>query len=272
MSENPEKDLEEYKEQLAMVEKELLEDPTNEDMLTLQKELNDVIALTNDLIAAKRQEEKEIEEQQQLGRPEGDNILPQAAVAAAMAQYNRAGELRVGGECEALHPKERRWYNAVIKSATREGYLVEFGAKEQPVFLGRENVRPIGAGWAAAAAATEKRREAAEEVPTEIPKWLKIKPTDSEKEKQRKKKRIKTIKNQMRVKKIDEDFDKKRSSWQSFCKKKGNSHESMFKTTDGKVGVMGSGGAMTPSARKKARIDNADAIRKEYELDDKDTH
>ena len=269
MSENPEKDLEEYKEQLAMVEKELLEDPTNEDMLTLQKELNDVIALTNDLIAAKRQEEKE----QIRSSLEGEyNILPQATVAAAMAQHSRAGELRVGGECEALHPKERRWYNAVIKSATREGYLVEFGANEQPVFLGRENVRPIGAGWAAAAAATEKRREAAEEVPTEIPKWLKIKPTDNEKEKQRKKKRIKTIKNQMRVKKIDEDFDKKRSSWQSFCKKAGNSHESMFKTTDGKVGVVGSGRAMTPYARKKTKIDNTDAIRKEHELDDKDNH
>lgn len=263
MSENPERELEEYREQLVLVEEALREDPTNEEMLALQKELNDVIALTNDVIAAKQQEEQQ--QQRAAAQVPGDGAIFSPAISTTATMTT--DRLRVGGECEALHPKERRWYNAVIRSATQDGYLVEFGAREQPVFLEKGSVRPVGAGSAAAAAEMEKRRkEAAEEVPTEIPKWLRIKPTDSEKEKQRKKKRIKTIKNQMRVKKIDEDFDKKRLSWQSFCKKKGNSHESMFKTTGGKVGVVGGGRAMTPYATNKTKIDNTDAIRKESEL------
>lgn len=272
---NPEKELAEYEAELAQVEEALLADPTNEDMLTLKKELVDVIAMTKDLIAATQQQEQEAASVMAAAvtsaKPEGGTMFPQAAVAAAMAQYNRTGELCVGGECEALHPKERRWYNAIIRNATRDGYLVEFSAKELPVFLGRENVRQIGAGRAAY---TDKKAaaSAAEIVPTEIPKWLKIKPTDSEKEKLRKKKRIKTIKNQMRVKKIDESFDKKRSSWQNFYNKKGNHHDSMFKTTSGKVGVVGSGKAMTPYATNKTKIDNTEAIRKESELEDRFNH
>jgi len=96
-----------------------------------------------------------------------------------------------------------------------------------------------------------------------IPKSLKILPTDSEEVRQHKRKRIRIIKAQFRKKKMEEDRTDKKNAWKEFTAKSTSSKklktgfltgrlnkESIFKSPDsvgGKVGVVGSGKALTPS-------------------------
>ena len=86
---------------------------------------------------------------------------------------------------------------------------------------------------------------------------MKILPNDSEEVRQKKKRKIKNIKSKNRLKEMEKVRDSKKQTWQSFASKKtrrmgfftGGKKESIFKSPDsvtGKVGVTGSGSAMTP--------------------------
>jgi len=93
-----------------------------------------------------------------------------------------------------------------------------------------------------------------------IPKSLQILPTDSEKVRLMKKKRIKQLKSKTRFQQLEEDTTKKKSSWQDFLTTAGSKKqkttntiapkESIFRSpdsVDGRVGVVGSGKGMTPN-------------------------
>lgn len=103
-------------------------------------------------------------------------------------------------------------------------------------------------------AASEMTRGASEPVPEKpvIPDALKILPGDSEVQKKAKRARIKAIKSTHRFKKMDDQTQTKKSSWQAFqsnaIQKGALKKESMFRspdTVDGRVGVVGSGQGMT---------------------------
>lgn len=91
-----------------------------------------------------------------------------------------------------------------------------------------------------------------------IPDYLKILPNDSLEERNRKKKKLKHLKQGYKTSLIDRDMQQKRSKWNSFNEKskhqaKGHftakkHSDSIFKTPStlsGKVGVMNSGKGMT---------------------------
>jgi survival-of-motor-neuron-related-splicing factor 30 len=137
---------------------------------------------------------------------------------------------------------------------------------------------------AQAAANRKKRKEPDQATVTEIPKHLQILPTDSEKVRQAKKKRIKALKLQTKLQAAEQERSSSKLAWKNFNdkigkKKKtgfltgsaflvvfrvfllalmvvlssaGTRKESIFKSPEGnsgKVGVTGSGHAMTAQQR-----------------------
>jgi len=82
-----------------------------------------------------------------------------------------------------------------------------------------------------------------------IPKSLRILPTDPEEVQKTKKRKIHAIKNQNRLKKLEEERNASKNTWQSFVNKTGAPKSSIFRSPDsasGKVGVMGSGSIQQP--------------------------
>ena len=234
-------ELQEYKAQLEQVEAALAQDPANEELLATRQALIEIVELSKTL------------DEQPADQPTSQQ---EAAVAAAAA--GEETRFCAGQECEALHPSEKQWYNAVIKVLLDDGTLiVDFGGVEPPVQLQPAAVRRVGAGGAPAAryhpvrsrpvgarehkasapkqllkAAVQAQAEAGDAVPTEVPAYLRIKPTDSEKVKQSKRKRAKVIKNKMRIARKEEEGAAKRAQWQAFAKKSGVAkHRSIFSTT-----------------------------------------
>jgi hypothetical protein len=107
-----------------------------------------------------------------------------------------------------------------------------------------------------------------------IPEHLKILPNDSMEERNRKKKKLKHLKQGYKTSLIDRDMQDKRSKWSNFNEKskiQGRGHfyakkntESIFKTSEtinGRVGFMNSGKGMTTYRNKEkydANIDDAE--------------
>lgn len=100
-----------------------------------------------------------------------------------------------------------------------------------------------------------------EHVPNDIPKKMRISETDDEKTKERKRKQIKRFKRKMKVTEKERDAEERRQQWQNFKRTKlakskpgfftGKQKTSMFSLPDNpeaKVGVMGSGRGVTPTA------------------------
>ena len=95
---------------------------------------------------------------------------------------------------------------------------------------------------------------------------LKILPTDTEEQRNKKKKKIKSLKHTTKKKELEELRNTKQASWQSFVKKAGSKRvkgsmsrkvvgrDSMFASpdaVDGKVGVTGSGQGTTDFEQRK---------------------
>ena len=236
-------EVKEYRMQLEEVEKALQSDPKNEELLASKQTLLEIIALSETLEAE-----------------EGDGVpaaAPETASEPATKRARTEGGYTAGMECEALHPSEKKWFNAVVKVVLDDGsIIVDFGGLEPPVQLKSDSLRPVGAAGAPAARITATYEDANPEtkrarvasrpssttphssspgggkIPTEIPQYLKIKPSDSEKVKQSKQKRIKAIKSKMRFAKKDEESAARRAEWQNFAKKSGVArHHSIFSTT-----------------------------------------
>jgi survival-of-motor-neuron-related-splicing factor 30 len=163
--------------------------------------------------------------------------------------------------CEAIYSGDGQWYNARVNDINADGVLVVFDGygntdtidPKKDVIRARQEKAPL-------AGKKRKEPETSSSVALEhIPKSLQILPTDSEKVRLMKKKRIKQLKSKTRFQQLEEDTTKKKSSWQDFLtagnkKQKVTSaiapKESIFRSpdsVDGRVGVVGSGKGMTPN-------------------------
>jgi len=111
----------------------------------------------------------------------------------------------------------------------------------------------------------------AEDGQLEIPENLNILDTDTEAERQKKRKLMKKIRYQNRLRAQEQERQQKQSSWQAFQRKdakrkvggvtgKRRKQQSIFATSDGgRVGVTGSGKGMTSfEQRKKYKLNGAD--------------
>eukprot|EP00727_Mastigamoeba_balamuthi_P007570 m51a1_g3433 hypothetical protein (274) ;mRNA; r:628800-629925 len=246
-----EEQLAEYYEQIREVDAALAADPSSEELQLIRANLAEVIKLAEDLRKVSKKDDPP---------PAAPSSSPPHAIASASAPdepeptsrlHTAAGAVREGQQCEAYQPKDHRWYNAVVKEVQDDGYVIAFNEREAPIKVAQEHVRaaaPYTAPVEEASTQRGRKRPAPELLPNEIPKSLRINPTDPPKVVSAKKKRIHMLKSQMRFKKMDEASKGKQDSWKSFLSKQKSGKESIFKTPEGasgKVGVTGSGKPMT---------------------------
>ena len=300
--------LETYSEQLQQVEKVLESDPDNEQFLKLRNDLVEVRKLTEDLFNYKSSLGEEAPEEEE----EEETVIKAFEVGArceAMYQgkwypavvtkvsekkytvvYIGFGNTEVvetvrplvttaevldssvlvpGFECSARYSGDGKYYEATIDEATTFGYRVtftEYGNQEE---LPLEYIRDREV-----LADDDNEMTRGVDGTYRIPEHLRLQPSDTEAERQRKRRRVKALKQQIKTKEMDQQRDAKQTNWQAFqnrgAKRKVTGSlktlrkESIFKapeTVDGKVGVTGSGRGTTEydDGRKKKQFKFRDA-------------
>lgn len=215
-----------------------------------------------------------------------ERLRPIESTAGALPDKT---EIATGFQCEAKYYVDSQFYTCAVTQITPFGFQVLFDGYGNSEEVPYEYLRPLStvSGTAAAietpeapatsaavtaptAATAGKPVLAPIDKPIKIPENLQILPTDTDAEKERKRKRLRQIKSINRHKNIDNERNMKQNDWKTFQHKaikkkvKGASGaltkkgESMFAspaTVHGRVGVVGSGQAMTEyqDTRKKPK-------------------
>ncbi|TVU43744.1 hypothetical protein EJB05_10235 [Eragrostis curvula] len=278
-----------YKDQLREVRKLIKgkkDDPGISEYLDMEKELQEVITLTEELLATAKesgsaQNEAGLSAPNQLAgvQSEGPDDLPHSHMFA------------VGTRVQAVWSEDGEWYNATIEALTPNGYYVaydEWGNREE---VDPDNVRPLEEEAADALRQAEKEAEATkmalkrkiEQAATSdfqarsLPAKLRIDPNDPEDVKAAKRKKIHAFKSKARFEQLEFAQNKRQNAWQQFQTTKGKAKkvgffsgrkkESIFKSPDdyrGKVGVTGSGKGLTDFQRREKHLHlkggSADAV------------
>jgi len=163
-----------------------------------------------------------------------------------------------GTTCQGIFAEDGLWYDCVITEQTEKGYKVSFTEYGTKMELKFDQVR-LSASGSKQAAQKRPIKEISTPAGYKIPESLVIQKTDTEEQKETKRRKIQGLKKSQRADKVEEDAHKKQSSWQKFFHSKastkskcgflsGKPKESIFKvpdTLEGKVGVYGSGKEMT---------------------------
>ncbi|CAM9163656.1 unnamed protein product [Chrysoparadoxa australica] len=180
-------------------------------------------------------------------------------------------DAEVGHKCSAIYAGDGQLYDCVIQEITEHGYKVMFPAYGNVEEVPLEYLRRQGATLAAPEPKEEAKRELtvpkaalAEDGSFKIPDNLRLLPTDTNAERETKRRKVKALKSRYKKMSKEEDTNTKKSSWQTFATGKGTKRvkgsmkgmrkESIFKTPDSitsKVGVVGSGAGMTDFEQRK---------------------
>jgi len=269
--------LQTYKEQFQTIEQALRQDTDNESLLKLKSDLIDVINLTEDLLKLKRNPVKDIAKERESKeisissspniskRVLGGNIITSMASSPNNNNNNISNQFSVGSKCRARFSEDGLWYDAIIESVptnVEEKYFITFNEYGNQAYVGQDELlASVNEDTSINPKKRKEKKDLEEDSGIVIPKSLKILPTDSEEERQAKKKRIHIIKSQTRLKKREEERSTKKNAWQEFSSKPGGTKisntrkDSIFRSPDsveGKVGVTGSGKPLTPSPQFKA--------------------
>jgi hypothetical protein len=215
-------EIEEYKGQLADVEGLLKESPNDASLLSLKRDLMELLEVsggTSALRTAEADEEDEEQaeqedEAQQHGTPAHETTASLADNALDQALRNAVGS--IGGE-------------AALLSAAAAAVVPEPDV--------HNNKKPMAAAPAAAAAKKKKVK-----TEFEIPNHLEINESDTTAEKNKKKRAIKALKSKWKESVKEAESEQKQKSWQSFQKKRNVKGDSIFKTGDTAVGVVSAAG------------------------------
>jgi survival-of-motor-neuron-related-splicing factor 30 len=206
----------EYETQLADVEALLQASPDDPSLLSLKSDLVELLTITKESISAETSESAELSEAP---------IDP--AADASTTWSDPTGSIPAGVPSTA------------IASASASDTLK----------------RPDGPIDTEATAEQPAKKKAKKIKDFEVPEHLVPLDTDTDPEKNRKRRAIKALKNKWRERKKEVESDKKQKSWQSFQKKKVKTKDkSMFSTQDGdaKVGVVSvSGRQLTEFGERK---------------------
>lgn len=160
-------------------------------------------------------------------------------------------------KCQCKYATDQKWYDVTVDAVTEYGFMVTYTQYGNVEEVPLEYLRP-----------TPTKKDGGKDnklkpdnngiIP--IPESLKILPTDTEEEKNRKKKKLKAIKSTNRIKTQEIEVTATQKTWQSFVNKSGKRaltgvvKQSMFASPDvveGKVGVTNSGLGMTDFERRK---------------------
>ncbi|CAH8266538.1 unnamed protein product [Arabidopsis lyrata] len=246
----------------------------------MEKELKEVIALTEELLATAKQNEISLTDAGvSAGATAGSPDLESAW--ENMGSRNdpiHEGKFPVGTKVQAVFSDDGEWYDATIEAHTANGYFVaydEWGNKEE---VDPENVRPIEqnaiveAERLAQATKNALKRKIEQAASSDyqtktLPAKLKIDPNDPEDVKIAKRKKIHAFKSKARFEQLEVVQNKKQNDWQQFQTTKaktkkvgfftGRKKESIFKSPEdpfGKVGVTGSGKGLTDFQKREKHL------------------
>ncbi|XP_058097540.1 uncharacterized protein LOC131242728 isoform X1 [Magnolia sinica] len=271
--------LDTYKDQLHQVRKLLVDDPGNSEYADMEKELAEVIALTEELLSTAKQTElsglgtdADVSPDQ---RQPDESSIHEMESSKLSEPYER---FSVGTKVQAVWSEDGEWYDATIEGLTPNGYHVSYdgwGNKEE---VDPGNVRPVQEGAVNALLKAEREAEATKQAikrkiaqaasadfqSRNLPAKLRIEPDDPEDVKTAKRKKIHAFKSKMRFEQLEVTQNKRQNAWQQFQSAKGKTkkvgffsgrkRESIFKSPDdpkGKVGVTGSGKGLTEFQKRE---------------------
>ncbi|KAF2294068.1 hypothetical protein GH714_007233 [Hevea brasiliensis] len=252
----------------------LADDPHNSEYVDMEKELNEVIALTEELLATAKQNEIS-----------GSDIGPETSASPGLHQPKDSvgmssghDKFPVGAKVQAVWSEDGDWYDATIEALTPNGYYVSYdgwGNKEE---VDPANVRPVEfnalleAERDAEATKQAIKRKIAQAAFVDfesrsLPSKLRINADDPEDVKSAKRKKIHAFKSKVRFEQLEVAQNKRQNAWQQFQTTKGSSkkvgffsgrkRESIFKSPDdpnGKVGVTGSGKGLTEFQKREKHL------------------
>ncbi|XP_064979314.1 uncharacterized protein LOC135620341 isoform X1 [Musa acuminata AAA Group] len=259
-----------YKDQLREVSKLLTDDPGNSEYADMEKELEEVIALTEELLATAKPTD--------VGQLHTD-ASPQGQFGGPSQSKVPYEKFSVGTKVQAVWSEDGEWYDATIEAVTPNGYYVYYdgwGNKEE---VDHANVRPVEEGDALLEAEREAeatrqaiKRKIAQSAITDfqartLPAKLRIDPNDPDDVKATKRKKIHAFKSKVRSEQLEVAQNKRQNAWQQFQSTKGKTkkigffsgrkRESIFKSPDdprGKVGVTGSGKGLTEFQKREKHL------------------
>ncbi|KAJ0960808.1 hypothetical protein J5N97_001309 [Dioscorea zingiberensis] len=269
-----------YKDQLREVRKLLADDPRNSEYADMEKELKEVISLTEELLATAKQSEiaglvDQLDADVSPSEGQFDKTSPSTMEPG---QHDR---FSVGTKVQAVWSEDGEWYDATIEALTPNGYYVhydEWGNKEE---VDPGNIRPIKEETMDALLEAEREAEATRQAikrkiaqagvsdfqARALPAKLRIDPNDPEDVKAAKKKKIHAFKSKVRLEQQEVVQNKRQNAWQQFQTTKGKAkkvgffsgrkRESIFKSPDdpkGKVGVTGSGKGLTEFQKREKHL------------------
>jgi len=251
--------LSEYHQQLVEVNGLLEADPRNDEYVQIKKDLVDVISLTEDLVKLKEAEEQTVVPVAAANGNKPSSYIP--TITPSKGAGLPTTTFSVGTICEAKFSEDGVWYKAKINSILDGGkYHVTYTEYGNEEVVAITDIRPLTES-AKKTSATPLKRPIVPEEFQEIPKSLQVLPTDTDKERETKRKKVKAIKSANRLKTKDDEGKSKQNTWQSFQGTKqrsvplsytGKKKESIFKSSDGgKIGVTGSGKPMTQDSTKE---------------------
>ncbi|XP_047164135.1 survival of motor neuron-related-splicing factor 30 isoform X1 [Vigna umbellata] len=265
-----------YKDQLHQVRQLLNDEPSNSEYVDMERELSEVIALTEELLATAKQNEMS-----------GSTAAPNAGTSPSLSIHKEnqmldSSDLQekflIGTKVQAVWSEDGEWYDATVEAYTPNGYYVSYdnwGNKEE---VDPANIRPIQEGSVDALLEAERVAEATKQAikrkiaqaasidlqSRSLPAKLRIEADDPEDVKASKRKKIHAFKSKMRMEQLEVTQNKRQNAWQQFQSTKGKAkkigffsgrkRESIFKSPDdpqGKVGVTGSGKGLTEFQKRE---------------------
>ncbi|XP_073118731.1 uncharacterized protein [Henckelia pumila] len=272
-----------YEQQLQQVRELLDDDPKNSEYLDMEKELVEVIQLTEELLTAAKQSDSNS------GLGTGISTEPASASHFSGSSSDLKSGPRteivhnfaVGTKVQAVWSEDGEWYDGTIEGHTVNGYYICYdgwGNKEE---VDPDNVRSIEEDTADPLLEAEKvavatkealKRKIAQAAAKDFQSWtvpekLQISPNDPEDVKAAKRKKIHAFKSKMRLEEKEVTQNKRQNAWQQFQTTKGRAkkvgffsgrkRESIFKSPDdpfGKVGVTGSGKGLTDFQKREKHL------------------
>ncbi|CAK8564534.1 unnamed protein product [Lathyrus sativus] len=261
-----------YKDQLNQVRQLLNDEPSNSEYVDMERELREVIALTEELLATAKQNEISVAtESPSLSRSKENK-------AELDSHFDHQEKFPIGTRVQAVYSEDGEWYDATVEAYTPNGYYVSYDSWGNKEEVDPANIRPIQEGTVDALVEAERVAEATKQAikrkiaqagsvdfqSRSLPAKLRIEPDDPEDVKITKRKKIHAFKSKMRMEQLEVTQNKRQNAWQQFQTTKGKAkkigffsgrkRESIFKSPDdpqGKVGVTGSGKGLTEFQKRE---------------------
>ncbi|RID76133.1 hypothetical protein BRARA_B03122 [Brassica rapa] len=223
-------------------------------LTTYKEQLQQVIALTEELLATAKQNEISLSD---AGATSDSPDLLEGAWRQKWNDPIHEGKFPIGTKVQAVFSEDGEWYEATVEAHTLNGYYVsynEWGNKEE---VDPDNVRAIEnnalleAERLAEATKNALKRKIEQAASSDyqsktLPAKLKIDPNDPEDVKIAKRKKIHAFKSKARQEQLEVAQNKKQNAWQQFQTTKaktkkvgfytGRKKESIFKSPEDPFG------------------------------------